>query len=102
MLSLFGLLGMISTAVALLVLAGLSRRLGKVTRAPRYYIGFYVGAILIAVSIVVRILAILQLVVLATSDPFWVLIVVGLPALSLTVSLIIAWRYWSWLLAERG
>lgn len=102
MVSLFGLLGMISVVVSLLVLAGLSHRLGKVTRAPRYYIGFYLAAALIGLSLLARFLDALRLIAISTTDPFWVLIVVGLPAFALTLSLIIAWRYWSWLLAERG
>lgn len=76
--------------------------MGKVTRAPRYYLGFFVAALLIGLSVVVRLLDVLQLVVISAVDPFWVLVVVGLPAFGLTLSLIIAWRYWSWLLAERG
>lgn len=102
MLSIYGLLGMISVAVSLIVLGLLSRRLGKVTRTPRYYLGFYVSAGLIVLSVLVRILDILSIVVVSPTDPFAVLIVVGIPGFALTLSLITAWRYWSWLLAERG
>jgi hypothetical protein len=32
----------------------------------------------------------------------WVLIYNGLPALAVTIGVYLGWRYWSWLLAERG
>lgn len=102
---LIGLLGMVSIGVALVVLALLSRRIGSVTRAPRYYRGFYVGAALIAISVVARLLnigrgtdAALEL----GTDPLWVLLYIGLPGIAVTIGVVIAWRYWSWLLAERG
>jgi hypothetical protein len=35
-------------------------------------------------------------------NPVSVLFYVGLPAIAITLGLVAAWRYWSWLLAERG
>jgi hypothetical protein len=100
--SLFSLLGMISVVVSLLVLGRLSHRLGKVTHAPRFYLGFYGAGVLIGLSVLARLLDALDIAIISTADPFWVLLIVGFPAFALTLSLIIAWRYWSWLLAERG
>jgi hypothetical protein len=100
--SLFSLLGMISVVVSLLVLGRLSHRLGKVTRAPRFYLGFYGAGVMIGLSVLARLLGDLNITVISTTDAFWVFLIVGLPAFALTLSLIIAWRYWSWLLAERG
>ena len=99
---LFGLVSMLSIAVALLVLGLLSKRLGQVTRAPRYYRGLYAAAVLVIVSLLFRLQNVIQLHIPATDDPVTVIIYSGLPAIALTISLIIAWRYWSWLLAERS
>lgn len=99
---LFGLVSMLSIAVALLVLGLLSKRLGQVTRAPRYYRGLYAAAVLVIISLLFRLQNVIQLRIPATDDPVTVIIYSGLPAIALTISLIIAWRYWSWLLAERS
>lgn len=47
----FAVVGLAGISTALVVLGLLSRRLGQVTRAPRYYLGFFVAAVLIGVSI---------------------------------------------------
>lgn len=99
---LFALVGLFSIAVALVVLGLLSKRLGQVTRAPRYYIGLWLSAALLIVSLAYRLLNILQSHIPLPDDPGAVILYIGLPAFALTMSLIIAWRYWSWLLAERS
>ena len=91
-----------SVAVALLILARLSRRLGLVTRTPRYYRLFYLAAALLIISAVARFINEIQQVSITINDPIWVTIYLGFPAIGLTLGVIIAWRYWSWLLAERG
>lgn len=98
-------IGIAGIGIALLVLASLSQRLGSVTRAPRYYLGFYLGAALIGISVLARLLNIgrgTQAAQELVRDPLWVILYIGLPAVALTIGVIIAWRYWSWLLAERG
>ena len=102
---LFGLIGPISIGLALLVIGLLSKRLGNVTRAPRYYLGFYVATLLMGISILARLLNIgrgPEFVRELNSETGWVLLYNGLPALALTLGLFVAWRYWSWLLAERN
>lgn len=94
--------GLLSIAVALVVLGLLSKRLGKVTRAPGYYRVFFAAAGLILVSLFVRFMDALNAHVPHADDPTAVILYLGLPAFALTISLIIAWRYWSWLLAERS
>jgi hypothetical protein len=37
-----------------------------------------------------------------SNETGWVLLYNGLPALAVTLGLFVAWRYWSWLLAERN
>jgi hypothetical protein len=102
---LFGLLGLCSLGVALLVMGLLSKRLGSVTRAPRYYLGFYVAALIMAVSVIARLVNIgrgVAAIAVLSRDFGWVLLYNGLPALAVTLGLYVAWRYWSWLLAERN
>jgi hypothetical protein len=102
---LFGLLGLISIGVAMVVMGLLSKRLGSVTRAPRYYLGFYLAAMMIAVSVLARLLNVgrgVEFVADLHGDMGWVLVYNGLPALAISLGLYVAWRYWSWLLAERS
>ena len=99
---LFALVGLFSIAVALVVLGLLSKRLGQVTRAPHYYLGLWLSAALLIVSLVYRLVNLLQSHIPLPDDPSAVILYIGLPAFALTISLIIAWRYWSWLLAERS
>lgn len=98
----FASLGILSIAIALVILGLLSKRLGKVTRAPGYYRVFYVAAGLLLISLFVRLADALNTRVPHADDPAAVILYLGLPAFALTISLIIAWRYWSWLLAERS
>lgn len=103
--ALFGLMGSVSIAVGLVVLGLLSKRLGSVMRTPRYYVWFYVAAVLMAISIVARMLNIghgAEAASHLTQDGLMVALYVGLPAIANTIGVITAWRYWSWLLAERG
>lgn len=98
-------LGMSGVGVLLLVLALLSRRLGGVTRASAYYIGLYIAALLFFVSAGVRLWHWFNppsTPIDLTSDVIWILLYHGAPALGLTLGVVVAWRYWSWLLAERG
>ncbi|MBZ0288283.1 MAG: hypothetical protein K8I30_11770, partial [Anaerolineae bacterium] len=95
----------ISIAIAMTVMALLSKRLGSVMRTPRYYMLFYIAAGLMAVSALARLLNIgrgTDIVGNLGQDPVSVLLYVGLPAIAITLGLVAAWRYWSWLLAERG
>jgi hypothetical protein len=102
---LLGLLGPISICVAMIVVGLLSKRLGRVTRTPHYYIGFFGAAVLMGISILARLLNLGHgptSAVELNHDPLWVLLYIGLPAAALTIAVVIAWRYWSWLLAERS
>jgi hypothetical protein len=102
--SVFMILGGLALAGVLILLGLLSKRLGAVTRAPRYYVGFFVAAGLMVISEGARLVNVFLPVdpVTLHTDPIWVLFYNGLPAIALTISVVIAWRYWSWLLAERG
>lgn len=96
--------GTAGIGVALLVLAALSRRLGAATQARAVYVGFILAAGLLFVSAGLH--AANALLHFAPTDATsaeigWVLVLDGLPALGITIGLVLAWHYWSWLLAER-
>lgn len=104
LLSVLGLLGLVSIAIALIVLGLLSKRLGETTRAPRRYLHFYVAAALLLISAATQtanLLLNLMNVDELSGSFLWVLLYNGLPALGITLGLMAAWHYWSWLLAER-
>lgn len=90
--------------LALWVLAQISRRFGEVTHRPPLYRGFYVAMGLLVCPLVVRLLAIglsaeeaaelggNSLIALAHNLPL---------VLGITLAVIIAWRYWGWLVYAR-
>lgn len=97
-------LGQFSIIVALVVLALLSKRLGAQTHAKPHYRGFIVAALLMAISLAARLANELWHLAppdVLSSSALWIILYNGLPALALTISVVFAWRYWSWLLAER-
>ena len=102
---LLGLLGPISIGTMFVVMGLLSRRLGRVTRARPYYIGFFIAALLVGLSALARLVN-LGLGAQATArlhvHDLLVLIYTGLMALGVTIAAFVAWRYWSWLLSERS
>ncbi len=95
---LFSLVGPVSIVVALVVLASLSRRLGAVTRRPPLYRWFFVGAALVALSIILRLVRLDSSGRLDTQAALFydVPLVIGL-----LIAVIVAWRYWGWLLYEQ-
>jgi hypothetical protein len=99
--ALLGLLGPLSILCVLIVMGLLSRRLGEQTKAKPYYLGFFAAALLVALSIVAQFLDLLLHFPHAEADLLWIVINSGLPAIGVTIGVIFAWRYWSWLLAER-
>lgn len=96
-LAFLGLLGPASIVIALVVIAQLSQRLGAVTKRPPIYRWFYVSVVLVALSVVERLVA------LVIPNAFSTDLLYDLPfATGLVIAVVIAWRYWSWLLSERG
>jgi hypothetical protein len=93
-------IGYTCLSLSLVWLALLSRRLGRVTSAPSHYIGLMVAAGMLMVSAVVRLMNGLLGVDVDTQS-WWLVVYSGVPALAITLALSFAWRYWSWLLAER-
>jgi len=103
--SVLALFGPLSMCVMFIVLGMLSRRLGRVNRTPPYYVGFFVAALLVGVSLIVHISGLgwnAESAARLAQDTTLMLIDTGLMALGATIAAFVAWRYWSWLLAERG
>ncbi len=97
--TLIGLLGPLSIAVLLIVIGLLSKRLGEQTHAKPYYLGFYAAALFMVISAAARLFS--PAAGIPEDDPVWIILEDGLPAAALTIGVMLAWRYWSWLLAER-
>lgn len=93
------IIGMSSIALALVLLGLLSQRLGRVTRSGSYYVGLFVAATLVGIGAVMRIVALWRDL---DDNMLWTLLFNGAPATGVTLGVIICWRYWSWLLAERS
>jgi len=103
-LSLFGLLGTLGILIVLIIMGLLSRRLGLATRAKPHYLVFFAAAALTGISLIAHVVNLISGATAADglpADAGWVLLLNGLPALAVTLGLYSAWRYWSWLLAER-
>lgn len=104
--ALAGSLGLLSLILASWVLAQLSKRLGEVTKMPRYYRGFYISIACLTVAVMAHFLRMSVFLAdemgppLLHEDAFY-LVVYYIPlAVGMTLDLLIAWRYWSWLLRE--
>jgi hypothetical protein len=96
-----GILGPLSVSILLFILGRLSRKLGSVTQAKPYHMGFHVSALLVAISALIRVARLTGWFPLSEAET-WGLLYNGLFALGVTLGVVFAWRYWSWLLAERN
>ncbi len=101
LLTLLGLCGPASIIVALIVLALLSQRLGAVTKRPPLYRWLFVSVVLVGISVISRLVNLGTAESLDHGSAVVMLDDITL-ALGLTLAVIVAWRYWSWLLSERG
>ncbi len=102
--SVFNLFGLVSVSIALVILGQLSRRLGNVTGSRKRFRWFYVAALLVGAGAIMRyyIQTVLQAMPEAPSAKVvYTIISDGLPAIGITLGLVVTWYYWSWLLAER-
>lgn len=95
------LLGPLSVAITLVILGLICRRFGQATGARPYYVGLFVGAALVGVGLLARVATLMTGTMRIPPDTLGTVLRDGLPALGLTLSLAVAWRYWSWLLADR-
>jgi hypothetical protein len=96
-----GLLGSTSVVVMLVIFGMLSRKLGRVTHAKPLYWGFFGAALVVALGTIVRLFCIINIIPQDQHAP-WGIVYNGLLAFGVTIGFGGAWRYWSWLLAERN
>lgn len=102
-----GSLGLLAVISTILTLAAFSQRIGEVRKMPPLYRGYYLGVACLGLALFVRVLRISVLLAAPEglaflANDWFYLFAYHLPlALGLTVSLVIAWRYWGWLLHER-
>ncbi len=102
-----GAVSLLSIIYTFYILANLSRRYGEVIRMPPHYRGFYfaIGLVVVALSShLLRDMVILdpeQEQALLNNDWFYLLAFYLPLALAITLAIIIAWRYWSWILKEQ-
>ena len=107
LIGLAGSLGLLAVTLTLFILAALSQRMGEVRKMPPLYRGFFLGAACLIIALLVRFLRVSALLaspegLVFLSDSRFYLITYHMPlALGLTVSLWVAWKYWSWLLREQ-
>lgn len=100
-------ISLLSVIYVLYIFSILSRKLGQVTKMKPYYRGFYGAMGLIGLALAAswpRLLAQLapRLLPVALLDDRVYLFIYDLPlAAAATISLGVAWRYWSWLFKER-
>jgi hypothetical protein len=90
--------------VALLIFGHLSRQLGEVTQARRYYRWNYAAAALVWCGMLMRFSYMVQgndALLASNQNVLYTLVSNGFPALGATIGLVVTWHYWSWLLAER-
>ncbi len=96
--------GLVAIGIALVVLARLSSRLGSVTGSRKHFRWLYVAAALVWVGAGMRyyIQTVMQAMPEAPSAKLvYTIVSDGLPAIGITLGLVVTWYYWSWLLAER-
>jgi hypothetical protein len=100
-------LGTISLIFLFFILARLSQKFGAVTKMAPYYRWLWVGLGFLGIALIAQFLRIGVLLAKQASTlwldtPAFYLITYHLPmAIGITISLIVTWRYWSWLLTER-
>ena len=101
LLALLGICGPIAIMITLVIMALLSQRLGAVTKRPPFYRWFYVSVALIGISVMLR-LAELGASGSLERDYTATVLHDALIAAALSLAVVVAWRYWSWLLHESG
>jgi dipeptide/tripeptide permease len=101
LLAFLGICGPVAIMITLVIMALLSQRLGAVTKRPPLYRWFYVGVALIGISVIMRLT---ELSASGSPGHDYTATVLhdALIAAGLSLAVVVAWRYWSWLLHESG
>jgi len=106
--SLLGALSTLSILVLLYVLAKLSERFGTVIKMRPRYRYYYIGLIFLFVGWIAQLLVtavdLMPMGIQNWLNSSWFLLLAYyLPiTIGVTIGLVITWRYWSWLVAERN
>lgn len=93
--TLLSAIGPISILFTLVVMGLLSQRLGAVTKMRPLYRWFYVAAAFLGVSTILRLLG------MGGPDETLSLLYSVFFVTGVTLGVVVAWRYWSWLFGER-
>lgn len=106
-LALAGCVGEAAIIYTVIILARLSQKLGAVTKMPPYYKGFYVSVALLCLALVSRVVHISAVLTetgrtaaLFAEESFSLAAHHVPMALGMLVSVLVAGRYWGWLLKE--
>ncbi|MFN3762032.1 MAG: hypothetical protein ACK4WK_02375 [Anaerolineae bacterium] len=104
LLSPLGPVGLVGLLFVLDLYYNLSRRLGEVNRMPPYYRRFLIGSGFVGVAVLVHVLRVAAYISCSPEvdrllSPAFGLLTFHLPLLiGISISVLTAWRYWSWLL----
>ena len=103
--SFLGTLGTLSVIILFYILGKLSDRLGSVEKMSPLYRNYYVSIIFWALAFVIQLLV--ARINLTPEDfpgwlmsPWFLLLTYYLPmSIGATISILVTWRYWSWLIS---
>ncbi len=104
LLSPLGPVGLIGLLSVLDIYYNLSRRLGEVNRMPPYYRRFLIGSGFVGVAVLAHIIQVAAYISCSPAadrllSPAFSLLAFHLPLLiGVSIGVLTAWRYWSWLL----
>lgn len=103
-----GALGTLSILLILYILAKLSERFGSVIKMRPRYRYYYLALLFLFIGWVAQLLVWAAALTPANmqnwlNSPWFLLLAYYLPlTIGVTIGLVITWRYWSWLVAERN
>ena len=106
--SLLGALGTLSILLVLYILAKLSERFGSVIKMRPRYRYYYLALIFLFIGWIAQLLILAADLTSANiqnwlNSPWFLLMAYYVPlTIGVTIGLVITWRYWSWLVAERN
>ena len=98
---LLSVVGPIAIVVTLLVLGVLSQHLDEVVKMGQLYRWFYVSGAIACISLIVRLLSIgfsVEAFLIESKDTVFSIAYTLPLAISIGIGLIVAWRYWGWLI----
>jgi hypothetical protein len=106
--SLLGALGTLSILILIYILAKLSERFGAVIKMRPRYRYYYVALVFLLIGWIAQLLVMAVNLMPANiqdalNSAWFLLLAYYLPiTIGVTIGLVITWRYWSWLVAERN